>query len=297
MTRLRGTLIAAAVPLFLLGACAQPVGAGGVADQSSGTPESATASAPGGDDLVLRTESFGGFAPADRVVGRIPQVSVYGDGRVITEGPVPAIYPGPALPNIQVQTVSPELVQHMVSEGLSSGVRSGTDFGRPGVADAPTTRVTVVTGDGPQSVSVEALNEAQANDPRLTAAQREARTKLAAFLAKLSGLPAAEGMPPSVQYAPESVAVLARPWQSPGSEPASPQMAWTGPKLPGDYLNAAFKIGCVVAAGADKDKVLAAAKDANAVTPWTQSGAKYLITFRPLLPDEKGCAALKNAGA
>lgn len=295
MTRLRGTLIAAAVPLFLLGACAQPVGAGGVGDASSGVTESATASAPGGDALVLRVESFGGFAPADRVLGRLPAISVYGDGRVITEGPVPAIYPGPALPNVQVQTVSVELVQEMVGEGLAAGVRSGTDYGRPNVADAPTTRVTVVTAGGTQSVTAEALNEAQANDPRLTAAQRQARVKLAAFVRKLSGLPAADGMPPSVQYEPASVAVLARPWVAQGTGPESPAKAWPGPELPGSYLNPAFKIGCVVASGADKDKVMAAAKDANVVTPWTQGAAKYLITFRPLLPDEAGCAVLKTA--
>ena len=295
MTRLRGTLIAAAVPLLLLGACAQPVGAGASADSSSGTPESAVASAPGGDALVLRSESFGGFVPPDQVVGRLPQISVYGDGRVITEGPVPTIYPGPALPNVQVQTINPELVQEMVGEGLAAGVRSGTDFGRPNVADAPTTRVTVVTANGAQSVTVEALNESQANDPALTAAQREARAKLAAFVQKLSGLPAAEGMPESVQYAPASVAVLARPWTAPASGPASPEKAWPGPKLPGSYLNPAFKIGCVVATGTDKDKVLAAASNANKITPWTQGGTKYLIIFRPLLPDETGCAALKNA--
>ena len=297
MTRLRGTLIAAAVPLFLLGACARPVGAGGVADPSSGTPESAPASAPGGNALVLRVETFGGFAPADRVVGRIPQISVYGDGRVITEGPLPAIYPGPALPNVQVQVVSAELVQEMVSEGLTAGVRSGTDYGRPNVADAPTTRVTVVTAGGKQSVTAEALSEAQSNDPRLTAAQRQARAKLAGFVRKLSGLPAAEGMPASVAYDPDAVAVLARPWTAQGSMggPENPEKAWAGPALPGAYLNPSFKIGCVVASGAAKDKIIAAAKDATAITPWTQGGTKYLITFRPLLPDETACAALKTA--
>jgi len=297
MTRLRGTLIAAAVPLFLLGACARPVVAGGVAYSSDG-PQSAEASAPGGDDLVLRTESFGGFAPPTQTVGRIPQISVYGDGRVITEGPVPTIYPGPSMPNLQVQIISAELVQKLVQEGLSAGVRSGADFGRPNVADAPTTRVTVVTANGTQSVAVEALSEARGDDPRLTAAQRQARAKLAAFVQKLTGLPTAAGMPPSVQYAPTSVAVLARPWTSPGSGPATPaEKAWTGPKLPGAYLNPAFKVGCVVASGADKDKVLAAAKDGNVLTPWTQDGVRYAIAFRPLLPDEAGCAALKHAGA
>jgi len=37
-----------------------------------------------------------------------------------------------------------------------------------------------------------------------------------------------------------------------------------------------------------------AAKKANQLTPWTAEGAKYLITFRPLLPDEKSCAQFKG---
>ncbi|MGX6606971.1 hypothetical protein ACWKSP_33310 [Micromonosporaceae bacterium Da 78-11] len=295
MTRLRGSLIAAAVPLFLLSACAQPAGNGAAA--SPGIPESASATAPGGDELVLRAESYGGFVPPDRVVGRLPAVSVYGDGRVISEGPIPAIYPAPALPNLQVQTISAGLVQELLRQGLAAGVRTGTDFGQPNVADAPTTRVTVVTANGPQSVAVEALGEAQTDDPALTAGQRAARNTLSAYVKKLTGLQTASGMTLPVPYQPETVAVLARPWVDNGSgEPAAAKKAWPGPKLPGGYLNPDIKIGCVVVAGAEKDTVLAEAKTASQITPWTAGYDKWLVTFRPLLPDEaKGCAMLKSA--
>ena len=294
MTRLRGTLIAAAaVPLFLVTACAQPAadagapGAPGPRESSSGYPQA-------GSELVIRADSSGGFVSPDRTVGTLPQVSVYADGRVITEGPVPAIYPGPALPNVQVQQLSPDQVRQLVRQGLEAGVRSGTDFGRPNVADAPTTRVTVRSAEGTQTVAVEALNEAQADDPMLTDQQESARNKLAAYVAKLTGLSGADGMPAAVAYQPETMAALARPWVAPGSDdPKSPDVAWPGPRLPGTYLNEAFKIGCVEVTGADLDKVLTAARKANALTPWTQGSAKYLITFRPLLPDEEGCATFK----
>ena len=35
------------------------------------------------------------------------------------------------------------------------------------------------------------------------------------------------------------------------------------------------------------------AEDANANTPWTSGGNQFTVTFRPLLPDETGCADLK----
>ncbi|MCY1139671.1 hypothetical protein OWR29_16850 [Actinoplanes sp. Pm04-4] len=299
MTRLRGTLMAAAVPLFLLAACAQP---GTTSAGSPASRESASSYPQGGDEtqdgdkLVARVESVGGFVPPDRTVGTLPAISVYADGRVITQGPTPAIYPGPALPNLQVVTLSPDQVQQLLKEATEAGVRSGADFGRPNVADAPTTRVTVTTAQGTQSVAVEALNEAQVNDPMLTDAQKTARKNLAAFVDKLSDLPAAAEPSASAPYDAESLAVLARPYikQQGDDQPAQTEMAWPGPALPGDYLNPAFKIGCVVVSGAEADKVLAAAKKANQMTPWTAGGEKYLITFRPLLPDEKGCAQFKG---
>lgn len=294
MTRLRGTLMAAAVPLLALSACAQPA-ADGAGLPASGTPESSAASPQGGNDLVLRTEQFGGFVPQDRVVGALPQVSVYADGRVITEGPVAAIYPGPALPNVQVQTISPAKVQELIQAAGPAGVANGTDFGRPNVADAPNTRVTVVTPQGTQSVTAAALHESQPQDPQLTPAQRAAREKLAKYVSSLTSLQTSQS--DVKPYQAESVAVLARPWVDPGgSDAKSPEKAWPGPALPGAYLNAAFKIGCVVVTGAEKDKVWAAAKDATAITPWTAGGAKYLINFRPLLPDEAGCAEMKGKG-
>ncbi|MBU2664300.1 hypothetical protein KOI35_12425 [Actinoplanes bogorensis] len=289
MTRLRGSLIAAAVPLFLLAACAQPGTSAGAPGPA--TPESSSASPQSGDELVARVESFGGFVPPDRTVGTLPALSIYADGRVITEGPVPAIYPGPALPNLQVLMLSPEQIQQLTKEAADAGVTAGTDFGQPNVADAPTTRVTV----GRQSVSVVALNEAQAGDPMLSDAQKSARAKLAAYVKKLQQVSSGDSASASAAYEPESLAVLARPWTKPaGGEPAQTEMAWTGPALPGDYLNPSIKIGCVVVSGADADKVMTAAQKANQMTPWTADGQKYLINFRPLLPDEKGCAEFKG---
>lgn len=291
MTRLRGSLIAAAVPLIvLLGACAQPTASGTPAGSagSGGSPESAPAKSPGANDLVIRTESYGGFVSPNLVLGRFPQISVYGDGRVISQGPVPAIYPGPALPNIQVSRITPEFVRQLVQEGLAAGVRNGTDLGQPSVADAPTTRVTVVTAGGKQVVTINALTQAPSNDRRLSTSQRDTRAKIAAYVKRLAGLPKN-----TTAYEPTAVAVFAAPWTKPANDPVPPAQAWPGPALPGPDVDSATKAGCVVVTGAQTAKVLAAAKDANALTPWTTGSSKWRIVFRPLLPDENGCAAVK----
>jgi hypothetical protein len=94
---IRGVLRPAAAVAVLLGVagCAER---DGTAASTSTTPTVVPAAAVG---LVLRAEYTGGFISPSVLVGRLPIVSVYADGRVITEGPVEAIFPGPALPNVQ----------------------------------------------------------------------------------------------------------------------------------------------------------------------------------------------------
>jgi hypothetical protein len=306
MTRLRGVLTAtAAVPLILLGACATTdaagVGAGASASTGSGGAAESGTVTYGADQLVLRAENYGGFVPADRVLGRIPDISVYGDGRVITQGPMPSIYPQPAMPNVQVQTISPDTVRDLVRQALAAGVRNGADFGRPHIADASTTRVTVVsggnaggyTGGDKQVVAVDGLSQAQSDDPALTTAQRQARAKLAAFVKKLNQLPGSQGMPSAVKYQPERLAVLSQTWVK-QADVQSAQKAWSGPALPGAYLYPATKVGCVVLTGAQRDAAVKAASDASKITGWTSGGGTYQLTFRPMLPDERDCSALKT---
>jgi hypothetical protein len=292
MTRLRGSWAVATVTLFLLGACARAGdSAGGAAAESpSGSPVVTDPNA-----LVLRVERLGGFMAPDQQLGRLPVVSVYGDGRVITQGPQIARYPGPALPNLLVQQVDPATVDGLVAKASAAGVKNGADLGQPNVADAPTTRITVATADGTRSLDAVALSEAQPNDPKLTTGQRDARAKLAAFVQEVTDLPVANGMPEAQPYQPAAVAALARPYTKPQNglpqQPAA--VAWPGPALPGTPLTAGA--GCVTATGSAAQKVLAAAKAANAITPWTSAGRQWTVIFRPLLPDESGCASLKGA--
>ena len=242
------------------------------------------------DQLVLRVEQFGGFAGPNAQLGQLPAVSVYGDGRVITQGPQIAIYPGPALPNVQVQQASPATVDGLVAKGRQLAA-AAADLGQPGVADGGTTRITVAG----RTISVYALQETQPNDPALTTAQRDARAKLAAFVEQLTELPTAKGMPEAQPYQPSALAVLSRPWVKPADDLPSPPAvtAWPGPALPGDYLQQGPKQGCLTVTGAGVSEVLAAAKTANQNTPWKSGTAVWSVTFRPLLPDESGCANLQ----
>ncbi|MEV4704210.1 hypothetical protein [Actinoplanes sp. NPDC049316] len=292
MTTLRGLgAVAAAATFLLISACAQAGTDGGAGAAPSSSPPGSPA---GADGLVLRVSHSGGFVGPDALAGRLPDLSVYADGRMIFEGPVTAIYPGPALPNVQVRMISPQQVRDLVERAVAAGVRSGADLGQPGVADATTTEVTVVTAAGEQTVAANALREARDDDPQLTPAQRQARAKLQGFIDQADKLAAGPGAQP---YKPEVLAAIVTPWVEPGDDlPGRPAgKEWPGPALPGEPLTPALKLSCVTATGDQLDAILAAAKDATARTPWISGGNGWTVRFRPLLPGETGCADLKAA--
>jgi hypothetical protein len=287
MTRLRGPwTAAAAVTLFLIAACARPDGvADGTGEPKPTGPASSAPADP--DALVLRVERLSGLMAPAQMPGRFPLVSVYADGRLITQGPQIAIYPPPALSNVQVQRLDRAAVDGLLDKADAAGIRPGLDLGRPIVADAPTTRITVAIGGGTRTLEVVGLTEAGPTDPRLTPVQREARAKVAAFVQEITGLPTANGTPEGQPYRSASVAALSRPYVPASDglpEPPHP-FDWPGPPLPGTT-------GCVTVSGVDAGKVLAAAAGATAITPWRSGGRMWSVRFRPLLPDETGCADL-----
>jgi hypothetical protein len=287
-----GVALASLALLTVVSGCAQP-GPGGGGPGPSPAPGPRTY---GPDEVVLRVEYVGGFVPYESLVTRLPIISVYGDGRVITEGPVIAIYPSPALPNVLVRTISMAGVDALVTRALAHGVGRETDLGQPPVADAPSTRFTVLTDAGPQVTEVNALGFGD-EDYGLTADQRSARRALRELAEDLADLPKTLGPDASKEqepYQPKAVAAVSREWTDPGSTdiPAQPERVWPGPTLPGDPVGNLPGLSCVTVTGADVATVLDAASTANVLTPWTSGGHRWIVGFRPLLPEESSCADL-----
>jgi hypothetical protein len=290
MTINRGLMTAVAVPLMLLsGACARPGVAGEAGSPGSAAPvtESTTADPAA---IALRVEYRGGFVPAETIPSRIPLFTFYADGRAVTEGPVTLIYPGAALPNMQEIKISAAKLRELTDAAVAAGVKSGADFGTPGVADIPSTRISVVTAGGEQVVEVMALSEASPDDQSLTAAQQAARKRLTEFLATLH----AQFGDAAEPYQAERLAVLATPYQETGDNAGGAPVKWPAADLPGKFLNEQLRINCLTVEGAEKDEVLALAAKANERTPWESAGKKWQIKFRPLLPEEKECADLRR---
>jgi hypothetical protein len=289
---IRGVLRPAVTAAVLLGVAA--CGEHSAATPPTVTPLTTTVPVPVTTaGLVLRVEHTGGFVTPSTTAGRLPLLSVYADGRVITQGPVPAISPGPALPNLQEQRFAPTEVQDLVDRALAAGVADTSDLGSPPLADATSIRFTVVTGSHTYVREVYALTETPEATAGLTEEQRAARTKLNDLVDTLTGL--TDAGRDSVSYAPSAVAALATPWSDPQDGLTQPDIAWPGPPLPGEPLGGLPEVTCATATGEQIQALLTAAGRANLNTPWvTPDGSRWTVTFRPLMPDESSCADLAD---
>lgn len=244
---------------------------------------------PGG--LVLQVEYTGGFVSPGSTATRLPLVTLYSDGRVYAEGPVAAIHPGPALPNVEMTPVSEETVHLLAEQAMAAGIAETGDLGTPPIADAPSTRFTLVTAEGTYVREAYALTEAAGMDDGLTEEQRATRSALRDLLDALTATTAAD----AESYAPAAMAVVSRPWTDSDVDPdlPPPDVAWPGPALPGDPLEAGPGLSCLTVTGTDLGPVMEAAAGANARTPWLAAdGSRWALTFRPLLPHETGCTDL-----
>jgi hypothetical protein len=260
------------------------------APSGSASPQKTTVLPDEAGGLVLRVEYTGGFLTPALITGRLPVVSVYADGRVISEGPVAAIHPGPAWPNLQVTHLDAGEVQDLVDRALAAGVGETADLGSPPVADVPSTRFTVVTADETIVREVYALGESdQTPGGGLTDEQVRARARLGDLLSTM--VDATGNARSGELYRPEAVAALLSPWIDSGDGLSQPAQPWPGPAVPPD--GGPLDLRCVSATGAQASALTDAARAANANTPWTTpDGAQWTVVFRPLLPDETGCADL-----
>src|SRR5215207_3572182 len=169
----------------------------------------------GGHTAVVRVMTKGGFAAEAAQGGDMPQLSVFGDGRVVVVGPTTLEFPGPALPNLQEFLITGDGVGQIIEEARNAGLLDDPppDYGDAGITDQPTTTVTVRLDGRTRRVKVYALNFSDG----VTDAQRENREQLANLI-EWAGDP--DALLPVVvphserRYEPAALAVLVRPSDS-----------------------------------------------------------------------------------
>lgn len=279
-----------ALVALMLSACADAPTAGG-GSTSQGISHSGEPS-----DLLLRWGYEGGYTPPEFQLTNLPSFSLYGDGTVVRPGPQIEIYPGPALPSIEISKIDQAGLQAILEAALDANlddVGDLTDMGSVGIADAADTVFTARFGDIDRTVRIYALSELSAQMPGMPDDEFEARKKLLRLVEQLRSLET---------WLPESSVSDAAPYDPTGAralvseyrgQPDPPQsdMGWPlATPLDGIGEKAGAGLRCIAVTGAEwTEQLLPVVQMANQLTPWTSEGRRYAIAFRPLLPDETGC--------
>lgn len=286
-------LLALSALLLLATGC----GSSGATDVSSDRPEASSTTAPADDlpptdgrdpDQVVWQESTGGgFAPVDYSLSEVPDVTIYGDGRIFTAVPDPDASIGQPIA-LEQSKISAEDLTAFLDEAASSGLfDEGTDFGAPGVTDQPSTNITLHAGGSAQTVDVYALGfpapDAQPGGrSMLSGEQTERRDELIELMAAARAL--ADG---GEAYVPTEVRATMFEL-GPGVDPPDDARPWPGPAF--DEFPAPDDSGrsCLVVSGDDAAALFRSAGADEGIT-WERDGVSRQIVVVALLPGQEGC--------
>lgn len=255
-----------------------------------GSPTPATAG------YWLRMTTWQAVPPLDLfAVG--PLLVITGDGVAVTPGAVPAIYPGPLLPNLVGRTISESGRAAIVAAANDLGLLgASTDFSEDGgLLGGATGRIEItvdgrlITLTGRPDAHLECITTPCDPAPGSPEAFGALWTRL---LDLPSWLPAQLG--PEGPYVPRAYALLVTPASDP--DPSLPQSpaAWplTTPLATFGRPVANGTARCGTVAGADAELLRPALEAANQLTPWMQdpgAGDAFGLVVRPLTPGEDAC--------
>lgn len=263
---------------------------------------SAVGAAPTGkpvksDKVVFRVTSEGGFVMTETMLGRLPLVVVYADGRVITQGPQIAVYPGPLMPNLVEHTLSEDALARLIELAREKGLLKTVQYDLPGIADAPDTVLEINLDGKSYRVSAYALAEAVdlEQSAGLDPADVEGRRALREFIDALAGMPAEDFVDDEHPLAIEALRIYAgKAVTVPNSELPGEQPAVDWPlgdlATAGDAVeNSPIDVRCQVVEGEDLATTLPLLQQANSLQTFRSEGEHYSLIVRPLLPGETGC--------
>ena len=244
---------------------------------------------PSANAAVVRIDDTGGMLPPWITLDWYPSLVLYADGRMISEGPVDAIYPGAALPNLQVTQLSRNGVAQVLRWAAEAGLAGpNRELGQP-MLDAGTTNVTVVRDGVPHVTRIWDIN----GDEAAIGAVRQFRD----VLLDIRGWLPAEVAPQDVPYAWDRLRIVAEPRQ-PDEMPDEPNLReWPLPDQPLATIGVSIDgegngYRCALIEGDDLDVLRPDLLTANELTLWRSTEQSFGLVLDPLLPDDEGCPGL-----
>jgi hypothetical protein len=236
----------------------------------------------GADDIVLKLSYEGGFVPAGHAFVNTPSLLISGDGRVFTQGAVPAIFPGPLLPTVLVRTITQGAIQSVLRIVDGAGLLADPpDYtGGGNVADAPSTVLTIDT-DG--AVYVHSAYALGIGDP-----ESPARQKLLDVTTKLGDIEQAAGaanLGPDQPFVPTAYRFQARvvdPTELTSQDPAPTIVDWPA-------QSSMSLAGATTCARLEAGAVGSLFLDAKQNTYFKDGDVVYQLAVAGVLPGDPAC--------
>ncbi|HEY3522627.1 MAG TPA: hypothetical protein VGK63_02895 [Candidatus Limnocylindrales bacterium] len=261
-------------------------------DSPSPTPEPIPSD--GHASLVIRVDNEGGFIAPTATLSTLPVVAVFDDGRILQPAPVPAIYPGPLVPPLNVRDVGRAGVAAIRAAVATAGLgETSSATPGPGLPDAGTVVFRAVV-DGREVVNRFAGPLGGPSGSSGSAGAEARRTAAFGLLDRLTDPGESWGAPPTTEtpYDPAGFRVFAVPGAPPDRSLPQTSVAWPlatklaelGEPVTPDRGIDGLRSGDVV--GSDADRLKAVFGAANSLTPFTSDGRTWTLYVRPLLPDE-----------
>lgn len=251
------------------------------------------------DKVIFRVSWDGGFVTPETLLGRLPMVVVYADGRVITQGPALAIYPGPFMPNLQEQTLSPEVLDQLTALAREKDLLKDATYDFPGIADAADTVLEINLDGKSYRLTAYALAEAGMEGEIAPAidvppADKAGRAAMREFIDALMTVPETDYVDQPHAYDLEALRLYVKPAEVvedsefPGEQPP---IAWPLDDLAtaGTRIDNPSVDRCLVVDGDDLATVLPLLQGANQLSVFESERELYSLIPRPLYPDESGC--------
>jgi hypothetical protein len=255
---------------------------------------------PSGDDLLLRVDYRGGMLANGFVTG-FPTFSLLGDGRVIVPGAQIAIFPGPALPAVNVRRLTEDGIQAVLDLVASTGFfRADAQFrgAQNVVADAPETVFTLHADGQEVEVAVYGLGalDPAGSHPGISADELAAHRILSQLLERLGTLDAwvptgGWADPNWGPYRPDALRLIVRNADADPPDDTgigNALVEWpddSDPATFGDVIGSSEE-RCGVVSGQRAEAWYTALSGANQLTRFVKGEHRYQVTVRFQLPDE-----------
>lgn len=293
-----GTMVVLAAAAVFLLACA---GGTNVSPSPGATASPASTASPSGSPspsatpsptaaanagvAIVRIEQTGGMMPPWETARWYPSFALYGDGRLITEGPQIELYPGPALPNLVVTHISERGVGQILQWAAEAGLRGEDRQLGPQILDSGETLFTVVTPGGTHRTGV---TDMSASDPEIGALRQ--------FVEVMQGL--RSYLPDDIAgsdapYEFDRLRIIAFPSDAQGLPDPNLANELDWPLAPIATLGTSFgepaEYRCAVIEGNDLATLRPMLAQANELTLWRSDEITYQLYLHPLLPDDEAC--------